>query len=205
MGDLGGVTEKLPYLKRLGVDAVWLSPLDLSPQHDAGYDVAHAPHPRIPASVRWRTTTGCGVQAHRLGLKIIVDRRPTTRPRTTSGSGPPWPQHPVHRNVPATSSGEGRGENGEAAAQQLEVPVRRFRVDSCGGRPVVPAPSTSPSGIWTWKNPEVWEEFRAILRFWLDRGADGFRVDVAHGMIKAEGLPDWDEQVHMVEGTAEAG
>lgn len=49
----------------------------------------------------------------------------------------------------------------------------------------------------------MWEEFRAILRFWLDRGADGFRVDVAHGMIKAEGLPDWDEQVHMVEGTAE--
>ena len=41
-----------------------------------------------------------------------------------------------------------------------------------------------------WSNPVVWEEFRRILRFWLDRGVDGFRVDVAHGLMKADGLPD---------------
>ena len=46
-----------------------------------------------------------------------------------------------------------------------------------------------------WKNPEVWELFRSVLTFWLDRGVDGFRVDVAHGLIKAEGLPD-EEKLH---------
>src|SRR5690606_28371607 len=52
-----------------------------------------------------------------------------------------------------------------------------------------------------WDNPEVHEEFRSILRFWLDRGVDGFRVDVAHGLVKAPGLPDWAGHVRMVEGS----
>ncbi|HZK04856.1 MAG TPA: glycoside hydrolase family 13 protein [Actinomycetaceae bacterium] len=54
-----------------------------------------------------------------------------------------------------------------------------------------------------WENPEVREEFRSILRFWLDRGVDGFRVDVAHGLVKDPALPDWEGRVHMVEGVDE--
>jgi alpha-glucosidase len=54
-----------------------------------------------------------------------------------------------------------------------------------------------------WSNPEVRGEFEDVLRFWLDRGVDGFRVDVAHGLVKADGLPDWDGHVAMVEGTTE--
>jgi alpha-glucosidase len=56
-----------------------------------------------------------------------------------------------------------------------------------------------------WENPEVQEEMRSVLRFWLDRGVDGFRVDVAHGMVKEAGLPDWDGVAAMVEGSADAG
>ena len=55
-----------------------------------------------------------------------------------------------------------------------------------------------------WENPEVRAEFEDVLRFWLDRGVDGFRIDVAHGMVKEAGLPDWDGVVAMVEGTEEA-
>ena len=47
---------------------------------------------------------------------------------------------------------------------------------------------------------EVWAEFRSILRFWLDRGVDGFRVDVAHGLVKDPALPDWDGAMNMVDG-----
>ena len=200
MGDLGGVTEKLPYLKRLGVDAVWLSPFYLSPQHDAGYDVAdyRTVDPRFGSLEDYDRMRE---EAHRLGLKIIVDLVPNHtsedhewfRAALTSEPGSPERDRYMFR--------EGRGENGEE-------PPNNWK-SLFGGR----AWTRVPDGQWylhlfdssqpdlNWENPEVWEEFRAILRFWMDRGADGFRVDVAHGMIKAPGLPDWDEQVHMVEGT----
>ena len=202
MGDLGGVTQKLPYLKRLGVDAVWLSPFYLSPQHDAGYDVAdyRTVDPRFGSLEDYDRMRE---EAHRLGLKIIVDLVPNHtsedhewfRAALASAPGSPERARYIFR--------EGRGENGE-------LPPNNWK-SLFGGS----AWTRVADGQWylhlfdssqpdlDWKNPEVWEEFRAILRFWLDRGADGFRVDVAHGMIKAEGLPDWDEQVHMVEGTAE--
>ncbi|WP_423446855.1 alpha-amylase family glycosyl hydrolase [Kocuria sp. KSNUG] len=201
MGDLGGVTEKLPYLKRLGVDAVWLSPFYLSPQHDAGYDVAdyRTVDPRFGSLEDYDRMRE---EAHRLGLKIIVDLVPNHtsedhdwfRAALASAPGSPERARYIFR--------EGRGENGE-------LPPNNWK-SLFGGS----AWTRVPDGQWylhlfdssqpdlDWKNPKVWEEFRAILRFWLDRGADGFRVDVAHGMIKAEGLPDWDEQVHMVEGTS---
>jgi alpha-glucosidase len=51
-----------------------------------------------------------------------------------------------------------------------------------------------------WENPEVHAEMRSVLRFWLDRGVDGFRVDVAHGLVKEAGLPDWEGSAAMVEG-----
>ena len=200
MGDLGGVTQKLPYLKHLGVDAVWLSPFYLSPQHDAGYDVAEyrTVDPRFGSLEDFDRMRE---EAHRLGLKIIVDLVPNHtsedhewfRAALTSEPSSPERDRYMFR--------EGRGENGEE-------PPNNWK-SLFGGR----AWTRVPDGQWylhlfdssqpdlNWENPEVWEEFRAILRFWLDRGADGFRVDVAHGMVKAPGLPDWDEQVHMVEGT----
>lgn len=204
MGDLGGVTQKLPYLKHLGVDAVWLSPFYLSPQHDAGYDVAdyRTVDPRFGSLEDFDRMRE---EAHRLGLKIIVDLVPNHtsedhewfRAALASEPGSPERDRYMFR--------AGRGQNGEE-------PPNNWK-SLFGGR----AWTRVPDGQWylhlfdssqpdlNWENPEVWEEFRAILRFWLDRGADGFRVDVAHGMIKAEGLPDWDEQVHMVEGTDAQG
>ncbi|MDO4918031.1 glycoside hydrolase family 13 protein [Kocuria sp.] len=200
MGDLGGVTQTLPYLARLGVDAVWLSPFYLSPQHDAGYDVAdyRTVDPRFGSLEDFDRMRE---EAHRLGLKIIVDLVPNHtsedhewfRAALASEPGSPERARYIFR--------EGTGENGE-------LPPNNWK-SLFGGR----AWTRVPDGQWylhlfdssqpdlDWENPEVWEEFRAILRFWLDRGADGFRVDVAHGMVKAPGLPDWDEQVHMVEGT----
>ncbi|RKQ35046.1 glycoside hydrolase family 13 protein [Kocuria tytonis] len=201
MGDLGGVTQKLPYLKQLGVDAVWLSPFYLSPQHDAGYDVAdyRTVDPRFGSLQDYDRMRE---EACRLGLRIIVDLVPNHtsedhewfRAALAAAPGSPERERYIFR--------EGTGENGE-------LPPNNWN-SVFGGR----AWTRVPDGQWylhlfdssqpdlNWENPEVWEEFRAILRFWLDRGADGFRVDVAHGMIKAAGLPDWDEQVHMVEGTA---
>lgn len=200
MGDLGGVTEKLPYLKQLGVDAVWLSPFYLSPQHDAGYDVAdyRTIDPRFGTLEDFDRMCA---DAHELGLKLIVDLVPNH-----TSEGHVWFQAALASPKGSAERArymfrEGRGENGE-------LPPNNWK-SLFGG----PAWSRIADGQWylhlfdssqpdlNWENPEIWEEFRSVLRFWLDRGVDGFRVDVAHGMVKADGLPDWDEQVHMVEGT----
>lgn len=200
MGDLGGVTQKLPYLKRLGVDAVWLSPFYLSPQHDAGYDVAdyRTVDPRFGSLEDFDRMRE---KATELGLKIVVDLVPNHtsedhewfQAALAAEPGSPQRDRYIFR--------EGRGEHGELEPNNWQ--------SIFGGS----AWTRVADGQWylhlfdssqpdlNWENPEVWEEFRSILRFWLDRGADGFRVDVAHGMIKASGLPDWEEQVHMVAGT----
>ncbi|MFC3481150.1 glycoside hydrolase family 13 protein [Kocuria carniphila] len=200
MGDLGGVTEKLPYLKQLGVDAVWLSPFYLSPQHDAGYDVAdyRTIDPRFGTLEDFdRMCT----DAHELGLKLIVDLVPnhTSEDHEWFQAALASPKSSAERA--RYMFRDGKGENGE-------LPPNNWK-SLFGG----PAWSRINDGQWylhlfdssqpdlNWENPEIWEEFRSVLRFWLDRGVDGFRVDVAHGMVKADGLPDWDEQVHMVEGT----
>ncbi|MFC6062237.1 glycoside hydrolase family 13 protein [Streptomyces ochraceiscleroticus] len=189
MGDLAGIRERLPYLKDLGVDAVWLSPFYASPQADAGYDVADyraidpmfGDLPDAEALLR---------DARELGLRTIVD----VVPNHCSD------QHEWFKRAVAEGPGstlrerfhfrKGRGENGEEPPNDWE--------SIFGG----PAWTRLPDGEWylhlfapqqpdfNWEHPAVQDEFRSILRFWLDLGVDGFRVDVAHGLVKAAGLPD---------------
>ena len=204
MGDLRGITDRLPHLADLGVDAIWLSPFYLSPQHDAGYDVAdyRQVDPRFGTLADFDAMTA---EAHRLGLRVIVD----VVPNHTSQD------HPWFRAALAAAPGspererylfrDGRGADGQERPNNWKAVF--------GG----PAWTrvTDPEGVdeqWylhlfdptqpdlNWENPEVRAEFESILRFWLDRGVDGFRIDVAHGMVKAAGLPDWEGTTAMIEG-----
>ncbi|MGI5399465.1 glycoside hydrolase family 13 protein [Streptomyces sp. CA-135486] len=189
IGDLRGATQRLPYLAELGIDAVWLTPFYASPQADGGYDVAdyRAVDPLFgdlaDADELVRT-------AHELGLRVIVD----VVPNHTSD------QHPWFRAALADHAGgadraryhflPGKGPAGELPPNDWESVF--------GG----PAWTRTPDGEWylhlfapeqpdlNWENEEVHEEFDSVLRFWLDLGVDGFRIDVAHGMVKAAGLPD---------------
>ncbi|OKJ42395.1 glycoside hydrolase family 13 protein [Streptomyces sp. CB01580] len=194
MGDLAGVRGKLPYLKDLGVDAVWLSPFYASPQADAGYDVSdyRAIDPMfgtlLDADVLIR-------DAHELGLRIIVDLVPNHSSdrhdwfRRALAEGPGSALRDRYHFRP------GKGEQGELPPNDWE---------SVFGGPAWTR-TTNPDGTpgdwylhlfapeqpdFNWEHPAVADEFRSILRFWLDMGVDGFRVDVAHGLVKAPGLPD---------------
>ncbi|WP_329561919.1 glycoside hydrolase family 13 protein [Kitasatospora sp. NBC_01266] len=194
MGDLPGVRSRLPYLRDLGVDAVWLSPFYASPQADAGYDVAdyRAVDPMFGTLL---DADGLIRDAHALGLRIIVDLVPNH-----SSDQHEWFQRAL-REGPASPLREryhfrpGNGENGELPPNDWE---------SIFGGPAwtrTANPDGTP-GDWylhlfapeqpdfNWDSPAVADEFRSILRFWLDMGVDGFRVDVAHGLVKAPGLPD---------------
>lgn len=189
IGDLPGITSRLPYLRDLGVDALWITPFYTSPQKDHGYDVADYtdvdPLFGVLADV-----DALLARAHELGLRVIVD----LVPNHTSD------QHVWFQAALAAAPGsperarylfrDGRGPDGAEPPNNW---------DSIFGGP---AWTQVPDGQWylhlfdssqpdlDWRNPEVGDMFEEVLRFWLDRGVDGFRVDVAHGLYKEASLRD---------------
>ncbi|MGW1679011.1 glycoside hydrolase family 13 protein [Saccharopolyspora sp. NPDC002376] len=189
IGDLTGIRERLPHLVDLGVDAVWLTPFFPSPMADGGYDVADY----CGVDPMFGTLTDFDAlltRAHGLGLRVLVD----VVPNHTSD------EHPWFAEALAAEPGgpardrylfrDGRGEHGELPPNDWE--------SIFGG----PAWTRIDDGQWylhlfdprqpdlNWRNPQVRADFRKALKFWLDRGVDGFRIDVAHGMIKHPDLPD---------------
>ncbi|GGO79880.1 glycoside hydrolase family 13 protein [Wenjunlia tyrosinilytica] len=199
IGDLPGIRSRLPYLAGLGVDALWLTPFYASPQADAGYDVADY-RAVDPLFGDLSDADDLVRDAHRHGLRVIVD----VVPNHTSD------EHAWFQEALAARPGSaartryhfrpGRGEGGHLPPNDWESVF--------GG----PAWTRLEDGDWylhlfdsrqpdlNWENEEVRAEFESILRFWLDLGVDGFRVDVAHGMVKAPGLPDigQSEQATMI-------
>ncbi|MGW7058350.1 glycoside hydrolase family 13 protein [Streptomyces sp. NPDC054904] len=189
VGDLRGVRERLPHLARLGVDAVWLTPFYVSPQADGGYDVADY-RAVDPLFGDLSDADDLVRAAHALGLRVIVDvvpnhtseQHPWFREALSAGPGSPARERYLFR--------PGRGADGAQPPNDWESVF--------GG----PAWTRVPDGDWylhlfapeqpdlNWEHPEVAAEFASVLRFWLDLGVDGFRIDVAHGMVKAPGLPD---------------
>lgn len=188
-GDIAGLRSRLPYLQRLGVDAIWVNPWYRSPLLDGGYDVADYRE----ITERFGTTEEAVefiADAARHGIRVIVD----LVPNHTS-----W-EHRWFVEALAAEAGDpargryhfqpGRGRNGE-------LPPNNW-------------PSVFGGSAWTrvadgewylhlfdesqpdvnWEHPDVRAEFESVMRFWLDRGAAGFRIDVAHGLVKAPGYPD---------------
>lgn len=195
IGDLPGVTAHLDDLATLGVDAIWLSPFMTSPQKDAGYDVAdYCDVDPIFGSLGDFDAMLAG--AHERGIRVIVDLVPNH-----SSDRHVWFQEAL---AAAPGSPErarylfrdGKGESGEIAPNNWESVfggpawTRTTDPDGTPGQWYLHIFDSSQPDF-DWSGPEVWAEFRRILRFWLDRGVDGFRVDVAHGLIKADGLPDY--------------
>jgi alpha-glucosidase len=196
VGDLDGVTAKLDYLDLLGVDAIWLNPVTVSPMADHGYDVAD-PRDVDPLFGGLDALDRMVAAAHERGIKVTMDLVPN---HTSS-------QHAWFQA--ALAAGPGSAQRGRY--------IFRDGLGSDGGKPpnnwvsVFGGPAwtrvTDPDGTpgqWymhlfdaeqpdlNWDNPEVFEDFEKTLRFWLDRGVDGFRIDVAHGMAKPPGLPDME-------------
>ncbi len=194
LGDIAGLRARLPYLAALGVDAIWINPWYPSPMADAGYDVSdyRAVDPRFGTLADAEALVG---EAHDLGLRVLLD----IVPNHTSD------EHPWFRAAVAAGPGSaeraryifrpGTGPHGDQPPNNwLSVfggPAWR-RVTEADGR----------LGEWylhlfapeqpdlNWDNPDVRADFDATLRFWFDRGVDGFRIDVANSLVKQADLPD---------------
>ncbi|MCS5734563.1 glycoside hydrolase family 13 protein [Herbiconiux daphne] len=195
IGDLVGITKRLPALADLGVDAVWLSPFMISPQHDAGYDVADYCDVD-PLFGTLADFDAMLAEAHGLGIRVIVDLVPNHtswdhrwfQEALASPEGSPERDRYMFR--------DGLGPNGDIMPNNWESvfggPMweREVRPDGTLGQWYLHIFDKSQPDL-NWQNPWVRERFHDILRFWLDRGVDGFRVDVAHGLVKEDGLPDY--------------
>ncbi len=196
VGDLGGVVSRLDYLEDLGIDAIWLNPVMVSPMADHGYDVAD-PRDVDPLFGGLAALDELIGQAHARGIRVTMDLVPN---HTSS-------RHAWFRA--ALQSRPGSPERGryvfrDGAGPDGAAPPNNW-VSVFGGPAWsrVTEPDGSP-GQWylhlfdaeqpdlNWDNPEVSEDLERTLRFWLDRGVDGFRIDVAHGMAKPPGLPDME-------------
>jgi alpha-glucosidase len=208
LGDLEGIRRRLPALADLGVDAVWLTPFYVSPQADGGYDVAD--HREVdPRFGDLATFDALLADAHELGLRVLVDVVPnhtsTAHPwfRAALAGGPDAPERRHYLFRP------GRGTDGTE-------PPNDWR--SVFGGPAwtrITEPDGTP-GPWylhlfdveqpdlDWTDEAVRRHFDEILEFWLDRGVDGFRIDVANALAKDPALPDLEDRFPL-QGLGETG
>ncbi|WP_328996074.1 glycoside hydrolase family 13 protein [Kribbella sp. NBC_01245] len=194
VGDLAGVRARLPYLRSLGVDGIWLNPFYPSPQHDHGYDVSDylAVHPDYGTLECFDRLVH---DAHRLDLRVLIDVVPNHCSTEHSWFAAALAAGPGSPERERFHFADGHGDNGD-------LPPNNWR--SIFGGPAwqrVTEPDGS-TGQWylhsfapeqadfNWRHPDVAAYFEQVLRFWLERGVDGVRIDVAHGLHKAEGLPD---------------
>jgi alpha-glucosidase len=194
LGDVPGLLTRLPYLADLAVDAIWISPWYPSPMADGGYDVAdyRDVHPALGTLA---DADALIAQAHRHDIRVLLDvvpnhtsdQHPWFRQAVAEGPGSPMRERYLFRS--------GRGPDGDLPPNNWE---------SVFGGPAwtrVTEPDGSP-GEWylhlfapeqpdlDWRSDAVRADFEQTLRFWFDRGVDGFRIDVAHSLTKAEDLPD---------------
>jgi alpha-glucosidase len=204
VGDLRGLHERLPYLASLGVQGIWLTPFQQSPQVDQGYDISDycAVDPIFGTLADFDALIA---EAHRLGIRLLVDIVPNHTStenelfRQAVAAGPGSPERELFHFVESPdATGETPpnnwisvfgGMSWSRADPHSTVDTQWYLHLFSPGQP-----------DWNWENPKVWDYFDGVLRFWFDRGADGIRIDVAHGLFKAEGLPDSPSVPEVIDG-----
>lgn len=203
-GDLPGIRSRMPYLRGLGVDAIWVCPWYPSPLKDGGYDVADYRdiHPLFGTLADAEALLA---DAHEHDIKVIVDLVPN---HTSS-------EHRWFRAALAAGPGSteraryifrpGQGDDGsEPPTNWVSVfggsAWSRVNDDPADGEWYLHLFDSSQPDL-NWENEEVRAEFDDIFRFWLDRGVDGFRIDVAHGMVKDTTFPDLEIHEEILQST----
>jgi alpha-glucosidase len=187
IGDLKGVESRLDDLKALGVDAIWLSPIFPSPQADFGYDVADycGIDPRFGTLADFDSLLAA---AHERGLKLLLDLVPNH-----SSNEHPWFQESrSSRDNPKRDWYIWRDAKPDGSPPNnwiSDFGGSAWQWDEHTGQYYYHAFLKEQPDL-NWRNPELRAAMLDVLRFWFERGVDGFRIDVLWHMIKHEGFPD---------------
>ncbi len=187
IGDLPGIVQRLDHLRWLGVDAIWLSPTFPSPNHDWGYDVAdyRGVHPDLGTPADMDRLIA---EARSRDISVLLD----LVPNHTSD------EHPWFRDALSSRTARYRDwyvwadpkPDGSAPNNWLDVTGHSaWTLDEASGQSYLHNFLPDQPDL-NWWNPEVRDEFDRILRYWYDRGVAGFRIDVAHAVIKDRLLRD---------------
>jgi alpha-glucosidase len=202
VGDLPGITQRLPYIQGLGIDAIWISPFYPSPMADFGYDVSNY-RDVDPLFGTLNDFDALLARAHDLGLKVILDFVPCH----TSDQHPWFIESRQSRNNPkrdwyiwADAAPDGGPPNNwesnfGGSAWEWDEHTGQYYLHSF----LVQQPDLN------WRNPEVKAEMLDVMRWWLEKGIDGYRVDVMAGMVKDDQLrdnppnPDWEEGMNLTQ------
>lgn len=199
IGDLAGITSRVPYLASLGIDAVWLSPFYPSALADGGYDVDD--YRDVASEIGTLEQFDEMVAAlHTAGIRVVVDIVPNHSSdrhpwfRAAVAGGPDAPERALYHVLPGTGPHGERPPNDWRSIFGGSI-WERLDDRAPDGTPLT-GPGTDRPYQWymhtfapeqpdfNWDNPAVREDFLDTLRFWCDRGVDGFRIDVAPGMAK---------------------
>jgi len=194
IGDLPGIISKLDYLQKLGVDVVWLSPIYTSPQDDNGYDISNYrdvdPLFGTLADLK-KLTDGLHSRGMKLVMDLVVnhtsDEHPWFVESRSSKDNPKrdWYWWRPPRENPEAGPGSGAEPNNWGSA--FSGPAWEF--DQVTGEYYLHLFSRKQPDL-NWENPEVRAAVYEMMNWWLDRGVDGFRMDVINFISKDTSLPD---------------
>jgi len=185
-GDLQGVIEKLDYIQRLGVDVVWLNPVYASPDRDNGYDISNYYEimPKAGTMETWETLLA---EVHRRGMKLIMD----LVVNHTSNQHPWFVESRSSRDNPKRDwyIWKDPKDGGPPNNWRSYFAPSAWEWDEATGQYYFHSFAVEQPDL-NWENPEVREEIYKMMRFWLDKGIDGFRMDVINLLAKKAGFPD---------------
>ena len=192
VGDLPGILARLDHLADLGVDAVWISPIYPSPMADFGYDVADFTGVD-PLFGTERDAEAVIAKAHRLGLRVILDfvpnhssdAHPWFRAARSSRDDPRRDWYVWADPAPGDGPPEARPPNNWMSASGGPA----WEYDEATGQHYLHSFLPQQPDL-NWRNPELREAMLGAMRFWLERGVDGFRLDVVYRCVKDEALRD---------------
>jgi alpha-glucosidase len=201
VGDLPGIRARLPYLRGLGVDGIWLTPFFPSPGADHGYDVADY----VDVDPQFGTLADLDAlvaDAHELGLRVTIDVVPnhTSNEHEWFRNALADPSHPDRARYVFRPGRDGGPPNNWESA--FGGPA--WTLDEASGEHYLHLFAPEQPDL-DWHNPQVQADFEDILRFWLDRRVDGFRIDVAHALFKDRHLLDEPEGVSIARPGATEG
>ncbi len=191
VGDLPGIRSRLPYLRDLGVDGIWLTPFYPTPDVDHGYDVADY----VDVDPRFGTLADFDAlvaDAHELGLRVVIDIVPnhTSDQHRWFRNALSRPDHPDRARYVFRPGRDGGPPNNWTSAFGGSA----WKLDEASGEYYLHFFAPEQPDL-DWHNEDVQSSFEEILRFWLDRGVDGFRIDVAQALFKDRSLADMNEPV----------
>ncbi|GEO57748.1 glycoside hydrolase family 13 protein [Companilactobacillus bobalius] len=190
IGDLPGITSRLPYIKKLGADVIWLNPVYKSPDKDNGYDIsdycAIQPNYGTMADFDEMLET-----AHSLGLKIMMDLvvnhtsdQHKWFQESRKSIDNPYRDYYIWRDPVDGREPNNWGSRFDGSAWEFDEKTGQYYLHLY----------TKEQPDLNWENPKVREEVWNLMRFWLDKGIDGFRMDVINLISKPEGLPDGNKK-----------